>query len=68
MKEYSIYCCIRKGKPFFVDTNTNISVIKEKLYEITSYIDDLNITYFAQNQSFRAFSIKKPFKFFLKIH
>lgn len=52
MKEYAIYCRIKKGKPFIVFNSTEKSVIISKLYELISYKEEYNETYYVENDFF----------------
>lgn len=52
LKEYCIYCIYYGGRPFILDTFSDITSAKLKLYDIVSLEEERNRAYYVDNDFF----------------
>lgn len=52
IKEYSIYCIYNGGKPFFLDTYSDLISAKLKLYDMISLEKERNRPFYVYNDFF----------------
>ena len=65
MKEYSIYIRQGEGKPYILDTFTNIDLAKIKLYDMVSLEQQRNRPYFVDNDFYdNIYNISTKLKYF----